>query len=116
MMRDNATDGTGGFAMIKEGGINFKYVKIYFKSQTGHDIRFVVDIYAQPPYVSVPATTFVQQQQHPGAFVQQQQQQPLPYPNNAAQPIGWIPAVQPMPAYPANTYQPQNPQYVFNRT
>lgn len=85
-MKDNATDGTGGFAMIKAGGINFRYVVIYFKSQTGSDIRFSVDIYSQPSGI-----------------------QPN-YPHNAAPPAaGWI---YPQNNYPPNNYQPQ---YSFNR-
>lgn len=66
MIKDNATDGTGGFAMIKAGGINYRFVVIYFKSQTGSDIRFSVEIYAEP-YAAQPA-----------------------YPNAVAQPAGWI--------------------------
>lgn len=65
MMRDYASDGTGGFAMIKEGGINYKHAVINFKSQRGKEIRFILDIYADS-YV-----------------------QPI-YPSISAQPAGWI--------------------------
>ncbi|XP_055318190.1 uncharacterized protein LOC129576714 [Sitodiplosis mosellana] len=101
LIKDIAANGTGGFAMIQEGGINFRHVKIYFKSQTGCDIRFNVDIFAQTPYGIPPTSYGTQVYPNVGA----------PYPNNAAQgypaqPAGWI--------YPSNNYQQQQP-YVFNR-
>lgn len=95
-MKDNETDGTGGFAMIKEGGIHYKHVVIYFKSQTGHDIRFAVDIFAQPVQQTPPIVNPLP------AFGS-----PSPTYGTAVQPAGWI--------YPSNTYQLQQSPYVFNR-
>lgn len=77
-MKDHATDGTGGFAMIKEAGINFRHVTVYFKSQSGCDIHFSIEIFTQPSY-AVPSYGVP------------------PYPNIAAQPAGWI--------HSPNTYQ-----------
>lgn len=95
-MKDNSKSGTGGFAMIKEGGINFRYVKIYFKSQTGGDIKFTIDIFGDG-----------------GAAIR---------PNAQAPPAGWIPQNIPQsnyPNYPNNYptgYQPpQVPYNPYNR-
>lgn len=100
MLRDKATDGSGGFAMIKSGGINYRNAVVYFKSQTGGDIRFTVDIYCQPV-----------------------NSQPYYQPNAVAHPAGWV--YPPQNNYPQqNNYPPQNnypqqnnyqPQYSFNR-
>lgn len=142
-MKDNATDGTGGFAMIKEGtnrkkkqltsnltisstnhrtlyfllgGIRYKHVVIYFKSQSGKDIRFRIDIYAEPSF-GIPVTSSygippypnnVAIPPYPNNVAYPSNAAVPPYPNNAAvPPAGWI--------YPANTYQPQQQPYVFNR-
>lgn len=81
-MRDNATDGSGGFAMVKEGGINYKHVVINFKSQRGKDIRFKIEMYPDPyvrpiyPNIPVPPAGWIypnQQQQY------NQQQQPYTF-------------------------------------
>lgn len=66
-IRDKTTDGTGAFANIKEGGINYKYVVLHFKSQRGNGIRFIVDIYAQYPYVQSIYPSIVAQQ--PAGFI-----------------------------------------------
>lgn len=72
ILRDKATDGTGGFAIIKEGGINYRHVVVHFKSQRGSDIRFTIDIYAEqnafvapmyPGVVSQPGWIYPNQQQ-----------------------------------------------------
>lgn len=48
---DNEKNGDGGYAMIKEGGINYRHVTIEFVSQTGGDIKFMVYLYGDvgPP-------------------------------------------------------------------
>lgn len=45
MIKDNARDGSGGFATVESGGVNYRYVTIYFRSQRGGDINFDVGIY-----------------------------------------------------------------------
>lgn len=98
-IKDIASNGTGGFAMIEEGGLNYRHARIYFKSQTGSDIRFNVDIYGQPPYGIPPSYGT---QQYPNVPGQQL------YPNNGVPPVGWI--------YPSNNLQQQQQQpFVFNR-
>lgn len=92
--RDNSKSGTGAFAMVKEGGINYRYVKMYFKSQTGGDIKFTVDIYADGGIRT----------------------------NAQAQPAGWIPQNVPQsnypnayPNYPTGYQPPQSPYNPYNR-
>lgn len=59
MMKDNARDGTGAFATVQSGGVNYRHVVIYFRTQRGGDINFDVGIYGdgsrpavQPPYTN----------------------------------------------------------------
>ncbi|KAJ6649093.1 hypothetical protein Bhyg_04326 [Pseudolycoriella hygida] len=90
-IKDNATDGRGGFARVMDGGINFRYVVLDFKSQSGGDIRFTVDIYTDPMGSVKPV-----------------------YPNIQSPPIGWVqppnshqpPAYQPPGSHQPHGYQP----------
>lgn len=45
---DQRTDGTGAYASILNGGPGHNSVTIRFKSQRGHGIDFVVNLYARP--------------------------------------------------------------------
>lgn len=67
MLKDIATDGSGGYATIKEGGYNYRHVTINFKSQRGGDIRFGVDLYGNQ------APVYPNQQQHPAGWIYPQQ-------------------------------------------
>lgn len=44
-IQDNEKNGKGGYAMIKEGGINYRHITVEFVSQTGGDIKFTVYLY-----------------------------------------------------------------------
>lgn len=88
VIKDNSKRGTGGFATVREGGINFRYVKIFFKSQTGGDIKFVVELYANSNTIQSNL-----QAQQPGWIYPQNV--PNSYANNY--PIGYQPPHQPYP-------------------
>lgn len=71
MIKDQAKDGSGGYATIKEGGFNYRHVTINFKSQRGKDIQFAVDIYGSP--YAQPIYPNAQPQAHPAGWVYPQQ-------------------------------------------
>lgn len=96
-MKDLDKYGSGGFASIQEGGINYRHVKIYFKSQRGGDIKFSVNVIAN----STASTPHNQQQFNPN-YAQPGYQQPV----NQYQPANQYPPVQ----YPPAQYQPNIPQ------
>lgn len=84
MMKDlDGLKGNGGFASVKSGGVNYRFVLINFTSQTGGDINFNVGVYGDAP--SGPAA--------PGY---------APYPNNTPyRAMGWNPpSPQPPPQQP----------------
>lgn len=45
---DQKTDGNGAYASILKGGPGSTNVTIRFKSQRGHGINFIVELYARP--------------------------------------------------------------------
>ncbi|CAH0714894.1 unnamed protein product, partial [Brenthis ino] len=46
-VKDNWTDGTGGYATILAGGVGQRFVKIKLKSQRGSGFNFTVTIYGR---------------------------------------------------------------------
>ncbi|CAH0714893.1 unnamed protein product, partial [Brenthis ino] len=46
-IKDNWTDGTGGYATILAGGVGEQFVKIQLKSQRGNGFKFTVTIYGR---------------------------------------------------------------------
>lgn len=106
MFKDNARDGNGAFTTIKSGGVGYRHVYIYFRSQRGGDINFDVGIYADPSHVG-------------GGMIQPQYSPPPTYPiaqppYHGAQPaytaqqMGWN--NQPPPPHGWN-YPPPNHTY-----
>lgn len=99
MIKDNARDGSGGFATVKSGGINYRNAVIYFRSQRGGDINFDVGIYSDAP-----SAGFGGGGGGGGAVY-------APQPAYTASQIGWRPQPQPIPpqqpygwVYPPNQY------------
>ncbi|XP_043252841.1 probable salivary secreted peptide [Colletes gigas] len=45
--RDMKTDGNGAFATLVSGGLGFNNATLRFKSQRGHGINFVLEVYAR---------------------------------------------------------------------
>lgn len=44
---DQKTNGNGAYATIKSGGINATSAIVQFKSQRGHGINFILEIYVR---------------------------------------------------------------------
>ncbi|KAI4483940.1 hypothetical protein M0802_013169 [Mischocyttarus mexicanus] len=45
---DQKSDGTGAYASLLKGGPGYSNVTLRFKSQRGHGINFVVEVFARP--------------------------------------------------------------------
>lgn len=45
LIKDNARDGSDGYATVQSGGVNQRQVVIYFKSHHSRDIDFNIEIY-----------------------------------------------------------------------
>lgn len=46
-VKDNEEDDTGGYPMLKDGGVGQRFVKIKLKSQRGYGFNFTVTIYGR---------------------------------------------------------------------
>lgn len=46
-VKDNERDGTGGYAVVKSGGVGQRYVKLKLKSQRGYGFNFTVTVYGR---------------------------------------------------------------------
>lgn len=46
-VNDLKTDGTGGYPYLKQGGVGYRNVTIYLKSQRNHGLHFNVTIYGK---------------------------------------------------------------------
>ncbi|XP_077288073.1 putative salivary secreted peptide [Arctopsyche grandis] len=42
---DQYTNGNGGYCTLLSGGLGFQNVKLHFKSQRGHGIKFILEIW-----------------------------------------------------------------------
>ncbi|XP_046396570.1 probable salivary secreted peptide [Ischnura elegans] len=54
---DKVSDGNGGYATIKSGGLNQNAVTINLRSQLGKGIEFILEVYGQDPTAAPPAAT-----------------------------------------------------------
>lgn len=45
IIKDNAHDGSDGYATVQSGGVNQRHAIIYFKSYHGRDVDFHIEIY-----------------------------------------------------------------------
>lgn len=100
MIKDNARDGSGGFATVKSGGVGYRSVLMYFRTQRGGDINFDVGIYGDQSGVGGGA---IQSGVRGGAI----------QPAYTAQQMGWRP--QPPPLPPQQQYGWNYPQNQYGR-
>uniref|UniRef100_A0A1A9UV92 Salivary secreted peptide n=1 Tax=Glossina austeni TaxID=7395 RepID=A0A1A9UV92_GLOAU len=47
IVRDNYSNGNGGYATLKDGGPSTYFALIHLKSQRGHGFNFTIDFYGQ---------------------------------------------------------------------
>lgn len=115
MSKDNTRDGSGGFTSVRAGGVGYRYVTLYFRSQRGGEINFDVGIYADPSRVGGGAvqTNYAPQPAVHAPYAPQPTY-PVHQPAYTAQQIGWNAQPPPLPQRPPQygwNYPPPNQTY-----